>query len=149
MVPNPLAVPSLNNRLYIIHGKYNKHLFSAAIYDIRYSANAADFNDPKLWDTLKAITESDVVVGDLKPVEAGQNVTLNIKKSLFGYSDVYFFAIKASDDVGLESEMSTVERLLVDIYPPDAVRNLDAVILDSRVNISFTATGDDFDKGTG
>ena len=123
--------------------------FSAASYDIRFSANAADFNDPKLWDTLKAITESDVVVGDLKPVEAGQNVTLNIKKSLFGYSDVYFFAVKASDDVGLESEMSTVERLLVDIYPPDAVRNLGAVILDSSVSISFTATGDDFDKGTG
>ncbi len=52
-------------------------------------------------------------------------------------------------DYSLSSPTSSPFQLVVDIYPPNAVTDLKAELLESDVQISFTAPGDDISAGKG
>jgi len=126
-----------------------KYFFIASYYDIRCSNDEAEFSDETLWNGLRAISEKDLISGNLKPVEAGKTVTLEVSKDMFAPDEIIFFAMRSCDNINQTSAISEPFKLILDITPPGNVTDLVATLLDSNVEITFTAPGDDSDKGIG
>ena len=124
-------------------------IFAAAQYDIRYSTKFNDFLDETLWTSLSQITINDVISGSLSPLLAGDFVNFEVSEDLFSAEDVYYLAMRALDENSLSSQTSSPFQLVVDIYPPNEVTDLNAELLGSAIQISFTAPGDDLDSGKG
>ena len=57
--------------------------------------------------------------------------------------------MRASDNLFQISEVSTISRLILDIFPPSKVTDLNAELLNENAQITFTAPGDDFNEGIG
>ena len=116
---------------------------------MRCTANLTDFSDDSLWDELNQIKAEDIVSGNFTPVPAGETVSFEVQLDLFAAQDIYYFAVRANDDSGLKSPISTPFQLNTDIFPPGKVSDLETKMLPQTVEISFTAPGDDNMKGTG
>jgi hypothetical protein len=123
-------------------------IFLAAQYDIRYSTKFNDFLDETLWSSLPQITVNDVISGSLSPLPAGDFVNFEVSRDLFTAEDVFYLAMRALDE-NLSSPTSSPYQLVVDIYPPNRVDTFTAKLNTATVTISFTAPGDDPNKGTG
>ena len=108
-----------------------------------------DYADDYLWETLDQIKPEDLVSGRLEPVSAGETVAFEVLLDLFAGEDIYYFAVRANDEAGLNSPISTPFQLNTDIFPPGKVTDLKTELLTESVQISFTAPGDDDKKGTG
>ncbi|MEJ2722491.1 MAG: hypothetical protein P8181_15335 [bacterium] len=115
---------------------------TAAEYDIRFSKNTiSDAN----WEQATQIPAATVP----SPKPGGQIETLvvtNLESSV-----EYFFALKTSDEVGNQSELSNCpnERTLDESNPPAAITDLAAVTIDeTSYELTWTATGDDGISGT-
>ena len=90
-----------------------------------------------------------MIYGSLDPVEAGETVGFSVSTNFFDRDDIIYFAIRAYDNLNQTSEISKPFKLIRDVLPPWQITDLMATILDSNVEITFTATGDDWFQGTG
>lgn len=115
---------------------------TAASYDIRYSSSPITAEN---WDDATPLT------GLPTPLVAGSAQTFD----WYDYQDeaTYYFAMKAADDweVPNVSELSNVAQITtpVDTTPPAAVTDLAVSSTGSqRVHLTFTAVGDNGNRGT-
>jgi hypothetical protein len=96
---------------------------------------------------------ADIVNGSLTPVEAGDQMSVTLNDTLFDEMQKYYIAIRAYDDTSKASDISNVAQLFRagDIFPPSAVGDLNITLLDddTSFNLSFTASGDNYDVGKG
>ena len=122
---------------------------SANAFELKYTSNLTDYNDDSHWETLDQIKPEDVVSGKFEPVAAGETVTFEVPLDFFAAQDIYYFAIRASDEGGLKSPISTPFQLNTDIFPPGKVTDLKTELVAESVQISFTAPGDDNITGIG
>ena len=125
------------------------NFITASFYDLRYARNLLDFSDEDIWNGLKGITPDDLVSGSLIPVEGGQKVIFSVSTDLFLLEDNMFFAMRSSDNLNQTSKTSAPFKLMLDVYPPNRVDNFKAELNLATVAISFTAPGDDSDRGIG
>ncbi len=112
----------------------------ASRYEVKYDTAAIDSAN---WST--AITVSGVPLPSLPGV--ADNVTVGGLQD----STVYYFGIKALDEVGNSGQLSNVVQTItpVDMMPPDAVTDL-RLTDSTRTTVTFTwtAPGDDGSEGT-
>ena len=85
----------------------------------------------------------------MSPVPAGNKVSFQVKKDVFDQDNYVYIAMKAFDNVNLPSPISLVSKLQTDIISPGKVTNLKINPLVDTVQLSFTAPGDDLNKGKG
>jgi hypothetical protein len=115
---------------------------TAKQYDIRSSkAVITDAN----WDQATPMGPSDIPV----PKPGGQIETCVVPGLESGV--VYYFALKTSDEVGNQSELSNCasERTLYENVPPSSITDLAAVAIDeTSFELTWTASGDDGAVGT-
>ncbi|UCH83740.1 MAG: hypothetical protein JSW50_15030 [Candidatus Latescibacterota bacterium] len=115
---------------------------TAASYDIRFSDAPIDDSN---WEHAHPIDPT--IVPTPKP--AGQIETIVIKNLDSGA--MYYFALKASDEVPNQSELSNCcnERTIAETNPPGDITDLSAVAIDaSSYELTWTAPGDDYTTGT-
>jgi hypothetical protein len=110
-------------------------------YDLRYS------NEPiETEQDFQAATE---VQGEPTPADPGLAQSMVVGGLLSG--ELYYFAIRSTDDVGLVSAVSNVDSAIpgADNTPPAAVGDLAAQPgrMEGEVKISWTAPGDDGTTG--
>ena len=123
--------------------------FSAERYEVRYDTNFSIIIDEAEWNNLELIEATDLVSGDLTPVDAGETVSIGVKMSAFGENDqLYYVAMRASD-AKQGSEISNL--VSFGIVPPGQVSDLTSIVINDGddVNLSFTAPGDDGMIGKG
>lgn len=85
----------------------------------------------------------------MNPVKAGTPVKFEVSIDLFAPDDIIFLAMRSCDNLNQTSAISEPVKLILDTTPPDDVTDLVATLLGSNVEITFTAPGDDSDKGIG
>jgi hypothetical protein len=111
-----------------------------AEYDLRYSTDPIETDQD-----FEAAAEAE---GEPTPAEPGTAQSAVVGGLLSG--ELYYFAIRSTDDVGLVSAVSNVDSVTpgADTTPPAKVEDLDARPgrTEGEVGISWTAPGDD---GTG
>ena len=113
---------------------------TATKYEIRYSINFTQIRDPDAWHELPNITESELVYGNLTPIEAGLKKNIEPIMSIFGESEqLYYIAMKVFDEQ-LVSSLSNIAQLQRWI-PPDAIEDLN-VVINSEITVSFTMPKD-------
>ena len=113
---------------------------TATKYEIRYSINFTQIRDPDAWNELPNITESELVYGNLTPIEAGLKKNIEPIMSIFGESEqLYYIAMKVFDEQ-LVSSLSNIAQLQRWI-PPDAIEDLN-VVINSEITVSFTMPKD-------
>jgi hypothetical protein len=85
----------------------------------------------------------------MNPVEAGTTVVFEVFIDMFAPDDIIFLAMRSCDNLNQTSQTSNQYKLILDVYPPNSVDNFKAQLNAATVAISFTAPGDDPNKGTG
>ena len=123
--------------------------FSADRYEIRYDTNFSMITEETEWNNLELIEATDLVSGDLTPVNAGETVTLLVNMSAFGQNDLLYYVAMRGFDVKQGSEISNL--VSFGIVPPGQVSDLTAIVIydGDDVSLSFTAPGDDGMIGKG
>ncbi len=110
---------------------------TASQYDLRYSTQMIT---PENWDAATQVANEPVP----QPAYTQQQMTVS------GLTDnvVYYFAIKAADEVPNWSPLSNV--VIVDLCRPEAVSDLNAFmgVNEGEITMAWTATGDDGSEGT-
>ena len=113
---------------------------TATKYEIRYSTNFTAIRDPDAWNELPNITESELVYGNLTPIEAGLKMSIEPIMSIFGESEqLYYIAMKVFDEQQA-SDLSNIAQLQRWI-PPDAIEDLN-VDISTGITLSFTMPKD-------
>ena len=123
--------------------------FSADRYEIRYDTNFSMITEETEWNNLELIEATDLVSGDLTPVNAGETVTLLVNMSAFGQNDLLYYVAMRGFDVKQGSEISNL--VSFGIVPPGQVSDLTSIVINDGddVSLSFTAPGDDGMIGKG
>ena len=123
--------------------------FSADRYEIRYDTNFSMITEETEWNNLELIEATDLVSGDLTPVNAGETVTLLVNMSAFGQNDLLYYVAMRAFDAKQGSEISNL--VSFGIVPPGQVSDLtsEVTISGDDVSLSFTAPGDDGMIGKG
>ncbi len=116
---------------------------TATVYDIRYRTN--NINNESKWNSATQAT------GEPSPSVAGTSETMIV--SGLSADTTYYFAIKTSDEVPNESDLSNVvsetTQTSSDTTAPAAVADLAASgPSNSAITLSWTAPGDDGSSGT-
>jgi len=115
---------------------------TAFAYDIRYDTTEVGGDIQNWWDNV-----ADTAVGEPVPQPAGSQETFEVLGLDSG--KVYYFAIKSVDDVGNWSNISNIfADSALDYRPPATVTDLSAESeTDTSITLTWTAPGDDEDKG--
>ena len=114
---------------------------TATKYEIRYTNDFLAIRNESLWNDLPNITESELVYGNLTPIEAGLKMSIEPEMSIFGESEqIYFIAMKVYDDEELVSDLSNIAQLQRWI-PPDTIEDL-SIVLNPEITVSFTMPKD-------
>ena len=123
--------------------------FSAERYEVRYDTNFSIIIDEAEWNNLELIEATDLVSGDLTPVDAGETVSIVVKMSAFGENDQLYYVAMRAFDAKQGSEISNL--VSFGIVPPGQVSDLTAIVIydGDDVSLSFTAPGDDGMIGKG
>ena len=121
---------------------------TAASYDIRYSTSLI---------TAANFASASTATGEPTPLISGSQQTFTLTGLTQGTT--YFIAMKAADEVPNSSGISNVVQILTtapDVTPPAAITNLQVTVgtYDTGtgtwpVTLTWTATGDDGNVGTG
>lgn len=116
---------------------------TASGYDIRYSQTAVGPDTLYWWNSL-----ADTVAGEPNPQPAGLQETFEVLELDSG--KVYYFAIKSVDDMDNWSNISNIfSDSTLDYRPPAVVTDLSAESgTDTSITLTWTAPGDDGNKGT-
>lgn len=116
---------------------------TAFAYDIRYDTTEVGGDIQNWWDNV-----ADTAIGEPVPQSAGLKETFEVLGLDSG--QVYYFAIRSVDDVGNWSSISNIlTDSTVDYRPPAVVKDLSAESeTDTSITLTWTAPGDDGDKGT-
>ena len=123
--------------------------FSADRYEIRYDTNFSMITEETEWNNLEQIEATDLISGDLTPVDAGETVSIVVKMSAFGENDQLYYVAMRAFDAKQGSEISNL--VSFGIVPPGQVSDLtsEVTISGDDVSLSFTAPGDDGMVGKG
>ena len=123
--------------------------FSAERYEVRYDTNFSIIIDEAEWNNLELIEATDLVSGDLTPVDAGETVSIGVKMSAFGENDQLYYVAMRAFDAKQGSEISNL--VSFGIVPPGQVSDLTSIVINdgNDVRLGFHAPGDDGMIGKG
>ena len=126
--------------------------FSADRYEIRYDTNFSMITEETEWNNLEQIEATDLISGDLTPVDAGETVSIVVKMSAFGENDQLYYVAMRAFDAKQGSEISNL--VSFGIIPPGKVEDLSIQrneVTNEGVDVilQFTSPGDDGVRGTG